>query len=106
MEQIFMWNPDIIITDEEMPLYEEIKEDEVWGELNAIKNNNVIGIPHRPYFWIDRPASANQILGVKWLGKELYPELYDYDIASEVVIFFKTFFYYDLTEDELEEIIY
>lgn len=101
IEQLISWDPEVIITDEEKAFYDKVMDLPLWQEIDAVKKGQVLGIPHRPYFWIDRPASANQILGVRWLGHALYPELFDYDMETEIKDFFSLFYHYDLNEEEL-----
>ena len=58
-------------------------------------------IPGGPFNWFERPPSVNQILGLKWLGNLLYPEVYHYDIVEETRVFYKKFYHYALTDAEL-----
>lgn len=45
------------------------------------------------------------MLGVWWLGNLLYPELYDYDMVSVAQAFYKTFWHYDLSETEAQQML-
>jgi iron complex transport system substrate-binding protein len=110
LEQILLWNPDMIITDrisnsDELSFYQTVFKNEEWKEVEAVKNGKVYGIPQCPFSWFDRPPSVNRILGLKWLGSIIYPDTFDYDIKNEVKVFYDKFYHYNLTEDEINEIL-
>ncbi|HBK52829.1 MAG TPA: ABC transporter substrate-binding protein, partial [Syntrophomonas wolfei] len=46
-----------------------------------------------------------RILGIKWLGNLLYPEEFNYDIEQETKEFYKLFYSYDLSEQDLDELM-
>lgn len=106
IEQLLKWNPDLIISwgDERGGYYSQIFQDASWGEINAVKNMEVFEIPNRPFNWFDRPVSVNRILGVKWMGNLLYPEIYDYNIEDVVSDFYELFYGYSLSDEEIEDL--
>ena len=85
IEQLLLWNPDIIISwdDERGGYYSGILEDPAWKDIKAVKEGEVYEIPNKPFNWFDRPPSVNRILGLKWMGNLLYPEIYDYDMRKK-----------------------
>lgn len=113
IEQILNWNPDKIIVckdknnqaDNSITSYGKITTGSKWSNLKAVKEGEVYEIPSAPYNWFDRPPSVNRILGVKWLGNLLYPEKFDFNIRSETKEFYQKFYHYQLTEQELDEIL-
>lgn len=104
MEQLLLWNPDVVIFTEE-GAYDTAMQDAAWSSLSAVQNGNVYEVPSIPYNWIDRPPAVNRILGVKWMGNLLYPEVFDYDMVAEAQEFYKLFYRYDLSEDEAKELM-
>ena len=42
---------------------------------------------------------------MKWLGNLVYPEVYKYDMEKEVKEFYKLFYNYELTDEEVKEIL-
>ena len=106
-EQVLAWDPDVIICWNKSSggAYEVITTDSRWAELKAVQNKQVYEIPSAPYNWFDRPPSVNRIIGFKWLGNLLYPDIYTYDIISEARDFYKQFYHYDLTVEEAEELL-
>lgn len=107
IEQLLNWNPDLIISwdDERGGYYSGIFEDPTWQSIKAVEEGEVYEIPNRPFNWFDRPPSVNRILGVRWLGNLLYPEVFDYDIEEVVKEFYSLFYHWDLSEGQLENLL-
>lgn len=107
IEQLLKWNPDIIISwdDERGGYYSEIFKDPAWQDIKAVKDNEVYEIPNRPFNWFDRPPSSNRILGIKWIGNLLYPDVFDYNIKEEVKEFYDKFYHYQLNDEELDALL-
>lgn len=107
IEQILQWNPDLIISWDDVRggYYSGIFEDPTWQGIKAVEEKEVYEIPNRPFNWFDRPPSVNRILGIKWLGNLLYPDLFDYDIEEEVKEFYSKFYHYELSEEELVDLL-
>lgn len=99
MERLLEWNPDVIILSPNT-VYSQVGEDEVWQKLDAVKNGTYYEIPADPYNWIDMPPAANRIIGIKWLGNLLYPDVFDYDMVQEAQNFYELFFHVSLTEED------
>lgn len=109
LEQVLNWNPDLILTwtmvGQESTVYDIIVSDPKWKQIKAVQNKEVYEIPSEPFNWFDRPPSVNRILGLKWLGNLLYPEIYDYDMVQETKEFYKKFYHYELNDQEVTEIL-
>ena len=105
MEQVVSWNPDLILAGDSK-FYKSVFTDPNWKDINAVKNKQVFLIPNQPFGWIDRPPGVNRIIGIPWLAKVLYPEQFaDMDLAALIKEFYSKFYHYDLTNDEVKEII-
>lgn len=108
-EQVLLWNPDVILVasdpSEESGVYEQIMTGSRWADISAVKTGRVYQIPRGPFDWFDRPPSIGRILGVKWLGNLLYPELYPCDMEAEVRDFYRLFLHIDLTDAQLERLL-
>ena len=107
IEQLLSWDPEIIISwdDERGGYYSEIFKDPAWKDIRAVKDKEVYEIPNKPFNWFDRPPSVNRILGLKWVGNLLYPDIYDYNMRDEVKEFYDKFYHYQLTEEEIDELL-
>ena len=110
LEQVINWAPDIIlacggndISSKELKNY--LLTDKKWGGLSAVKSRQVFAVPASPYLWLDRPPSINQMIGVIWLAKLLYPERFSYEMGTVVHEFYRSFYHRELTESEIAEIL-
>lgn len=109
MEQIYNWNPEIIyITNftEIQPedLYNNTIPGQDWSEVEAVKNKQVYKIPLGIYRWF--PPSGDAPLMLKWLANNNQPELFNYDMNAEIKTYYKDFYGYDVTDEEVEQILH
>lgn len=110
LEQVRDWNPDVIIanrgkTDDAKSFLDYVLSDPEWNAINAVKERKVYDIPKQLYNWFDRPPSANRVIGVKWLAHLLYPDYVKIDMRSETKKFYKLFCHYNLTDQEVEDLL-
>lgn len=103
LEQILAWDPDVILSwnDEQGGYYSRMLADPKWKTISALSNGKVYAVPSGPFNWFDRPPSVNRIIGLKWLGNLLYPEIYQYDMGKEAKEFYKKFYHYNLSDEDL-----
>lgn len=104
MEQIIAADPDVILLDANGP-YSTLATDKYWSALSAVKSGKYYEIPYGPYHFLASPPSINQIIGIRWLGNLLYPDLNNYDMVSEVQSFYKLFWHYDLSETDAKALL-
>ena len=106
MEQIYKWNPDIILITNftsQVPedLYNNKTANYDWSPLKAIQNKNVYKMPlgtYRSY-----TPSADTPVTLYWIAKKVYPELFaDINVEKEVKDYFKNMYGIDLTEEQIE----
>lgn len=105
MEQLYIWNPEVILFQEE-EAYRHALESPEWQVLDAVANGNVYLIPSEPYSFIDAPPATNRIIGIYWLGNLLYPELYPVDVIQKTIEYYSLYYSYDLTEEHAKEILH
>ena len=103
MEQLLLWNPDIILT-QYAEFFQTIKNNPQWSQLSAVKNQRVFFIPNQPFGWLDSPPSLNRLLGVRWL-QHLLSNKPMVDFAPEVQHFYKLFYHIDLTTAQAEQLL-
>lgn len=104
MEQLLLWNPDVILFGPDS-IYSEVADKPEWQELTAIKNGTYYEIPNGPYNWMGRPPSVNRVIGIKWLSNLLYPEVFDYDMTKETQEFYELFYHCSLTEEQVQDLL-
>ena len=104
MEQAYVCDPDVINLAAGGP-YDTLETSE-WNALRAVQNSACSEIPNLPYDWMAAPPVRRPgATGVWWLGNLLYPELYDYDMVCVAQEFYKTFWHYDLSETEAQQML-
>ena len=99
MEQMLIWDPEVLILGGDADL-RDILGDPNWARVSAVQSGRAFQVPSGPYNWMDQPPSVQRVLGLKWLGNVLYPELYDYDMVTETRTFYRLFWHYELSEEE------
>ena len=111
LEQIINWNPQYIIRNfsgtgtSDNVKASDILADPDWAGIQAVQDGHVYQTPALPYNWIDRPPSVIKVLGAKWLGNLVYPAYFDYDIVAEAKEFFRLFYGWELTDEQLNNIL-
>ncbi len=103
LEQIYVWDPDIIICNEAQ-VDDYILSDSKWEGLSCVRNKQVYQIPIGITRW-GHPSSFETPLAILWLMKLLYPESFDVNMDYEIKSFYKTFFDYEISDEWLSAII-
>jgi len=104
LEQIFVWDPDVIICNES-GVADYMLKSKKWQGLRAVRESRVYQVPIGASRW-GHDNSPETPLAILWLAQTLYPDRFeDVDLKSEMSWFYSTFFGYDLTEKEVDEII-
>lgn len=107
LEQVMLYNPDVIVAQEKAFYDKIIKEkDPAWQNIKAVKEKRVYLIPRAPFNWFDRPPSFMRILGLKWLMNILYPKEYQIDIIKEAREFYRLFLGVEVSNEEMRQIVY
>ncbi len=104
MEQILLWNPDVIIFAPES-IYGTVGADKTWQDVTAIANGDYYEVPFGPYNWMGFPPSVQRYLGMMWMAQLLYPEVAQYDLYSEVARYYELFYHCDLTEAQYNVLV-
>jgi len=107
MEQVFSWNPDVILVSSSGSInnFDKMMKDSSWTKINAVKNGKVYVTPSKPFGWFDRPPNIMRVLGAQWLASVLYPDYVKIDLNQEVKDFFSLFLNYELTDQEVTELL-
>ncbi len=104
LEQIFVWDPDIIICNES-GVDKFILQDEKWAGLRAVREGNVYQIPIGVSRW-GHPSSTETPLAILWLANLLYPQYFsDIDIKNEIKEYYKTFYDFEVSDEIIENIL-
>jgi iron complex transport system substrate-binding protein len=103
-EQIFSWNPAIIIA-QERSFYNALLRNTAWRRLAAVANKRVYLAPADPFGWIDDPPGVNRIIGLYWLTALFYPDQYQEDLRASARNFYDKFYGVKLTDRQLEALV-
>lgn len=105
MEQIFEWQPDVIIA-RDKEAYNKILKDSLWKDIKAVKEGKVFLEPTDPYGFLAGPPSANRVPGLYWLGSKVYPNSYkDVDVKGKIKQWYELAYHRNLTDADYEKII-
>jgi iron complex transport system substrate-binding protein len=111
LEQVIVWNPDIILRNTALTnapsasAVSAILENPDWAGIRAVRDRRVYLTPLLPTNWVDRPPSVNRILGIKYLANLFYPQYFNFDIREEAREFFRLFYNLELTGEDLDAIL-
>ncbi|MBO4893573.1 MAG: ABC transporter substrate-binding protein [Clostridia bacterium] len=103
LEQIYAWNPDIIICNEAQ-VDDYILSDSKWQGLSCVQNGEVYQIPIGITRW-GHPSSFETPLAILWLMNLLYPDTFEVDMNTEIKTFYKNFFGFEINDEWLGAII-
>lgn len=106
-EQLFEWNPDIILVDNHGNSPDLVKDAVLtrpkYQTLTAVKNSAVYRIPAGVFF-LDKGSTT--ALMTLWLATFVQPELFsDISMAEELMKYYKEFYNYDLSKDDAQHIL-
>ncbi|MBO4330609.1 MAG: ABC transporter substrate-binding protein [Oscillospiraceae bacterium] len=104
MEQLYIYDPDVILF-AAGSMYADAADDPAWSQVRAVREGRYYEIPALPYNWMSSPPSLNMLLGIRWLGNLLYPDVYDYDMAAEAQRAYKLLWDYELGGEEAAELL-
>jgi iron complex transport system substrate-binding protein len=103
-EQVLAWDPEIIIA-MDPGFVASVRADAVWKNVRAVREGRVYLVPQAPFPWVDFPPSVNRLIGLKWLGRVLYPEQFPEDLRQETRAFYTLFYHQAPTEAQLDALL-
>ena len=104
LEQIALWDPELIIF-QKGSIYETVGDDAAWQGIAAIADDNYYEVPNNPWCWMNNPPTVNQLMGMQWLPRLLYPDAFDDSIQDVTKAYYSTMYNYDLTDAELSDLL-
>src|SRR6202790_3038483 len=81
IEQAPVWNPEIILTNAQ-DFARKLYADAAWATVAAVRARRVHLSPKLPFGWVDFPPSVNRLIGLWWLAKIFYPDLFPEDLRA------------------------
>lgn len=109
IEQFYQWNPDILYLDG--PGLLDITTKDVYGNsveginfsnMKAVKNKKVYNTKLGMWNWFTPNPDGPLVLA--WLAKSTYPEEFkDYDLKAMIKDYYKTWYRYELNDEQVED---
>ena len=104
LEQIMVWDPDVIIFDH-TSIYEDVPKLPEWQAVTAVSEGQYYRTPYGPYGWLSSPPAVQRYLGLLWLGELLYPDFVSYDLQEKVAEYYSLFYGCELTDAMYAELM-
>lgn len=104
IEQVLLWNPDVIITIDQ-DFAANVWNDAAWAPVAAVRARRVHLSPKLPFGWVDFPPTVNRLIGLWWLAKILYPDLFPEDLRALTRDFYNRFYHVMPSDAQIEEVL-
>lgn len=102
LEELLKWDPEVIFTSHKAA--EEFRTNTVYKNIRAVKSNFLVLVPTVGHMWGGSTVEA-PVVGY-WMMYKLYPEFMPKDqLIKEIKYFYKTFFAYEMSDMQIDEII-
>ena len=103
-DQIFAWNPAIIIA-EQRSFYSSLLHSAAWRGLAAVAKKRVYLAPADPFGWIDDPSGVNRVIGLYWLAALFYPSEFQQELGANVQDFCEKFYRVKLADNRVRALL-
>jgi iron complex transport system substrate-binding protein len=104
LEQVLRWDPDVIVTTD--PNFNaSVRRDPLWQGISAVKAGRIHLAPAVPFGWVDFPPSVNRLIGLHWLTRVLYPDVFAEDLRPKVRDYYVRFYHQAPTEAQLDALL-
>lgn len=109
IEQFYQWNPDILYLDgpglldiTTKDVYENSVEGINFSNMKAVKDKKVYNTKLGMWNWFTPNPDGPLVLA--WLAKSTYPEEFkDYDLQKMIKDYYKTWYGYELNDEQIED---
>ena len=99
-----MWNPEVIVTIDK-DFAENVYSLPAWRSVAAVRAKRVHLSPKLPFGWVDFPPSVNRLIGLWWLAKILYPDLFPEDLGTLTREFYQRFYHVPLSDAQIDRVL-
>ena len=104
IEQVLLWDPDVIITIDQ-DFAAGVANDPAWAPISAVRAHRVHLSPKQPFGWVDFPPCVNRLIGLRWLAKILYPDLFPEDLRPLTRDFYSRFYHVTPDDAQLDRVL-
>src|SRR6478735_3996041 len=71
----------------------------------AVRTRRVHLSPKLPFGWVDFPPSVNRLIGLWWLAKILYPDLFPEDLRALTRDFYSRFYHVTPNDMQIDRVL-
>jgi iron complex transport system substrate-binding protein len=104
IEQVLLWSPDVIIAIDQ-DFAANVSSDPAWAPVAAVRTHRVHLSPKLPFGWVDFPPAVNRLIGLWWLAKILYPDLFPEDLRARTQEFYARFYHVTPSEAQIDRVL-
>jgi iron complex transport system substrate-binding protein len=104
IEDVLVWNPEVIVTIDK-DFAENVQRLPAWRPVAAVRAKRVHLSPKLPFGWVDFPPSVNRLIGLWWLAKILYPELFPEDLRILTRDFYQRFYHVPMDDSQIDRVL-
>ena len=104
LEQVLAWDPEVIVTTDPN-FFASVRRDPLWRPIAAVRTGRIHLSPAEPFGWIDFPPSVNRLIGMRWLGRVLYPDAFPEDLRPVVRDFYTRLYHRTPSNAQLDALI-
>jgi iron complex transport system substrate-binding protein len=104
IEQVLLWNPEIIVTIDQ-DFAANVLSDPAWAPVAAVRARRVHLSPKLPFGWVDFPPTVNRLIGLWWLARILYPDLFPEDLRALTRAFYTRFYHVTPTDTQIDRVL-
>jgi iron complex transport system substrate-binding protein len=104
LDQVRAWDPEIIITSDK-DFAASVGSNPDWAAIAAVKAGRVHLAPKLPFGWVDYPPAVNRLIGLRWLAKIFYPEIFPQDIKTLTRDFYTLFYHVTPSAAQIERVL-
>ena len=84
---------------------QQIKRREPRVSGAAVRTRRVHLSPKLPFGWVDFPPSVNRLIGLWWLAKILYPDLFPEDLRALTRDFYSRFYHVTPNDMQIDRVL-
>jgi iron complex transport system substrate-binding protein len=103
-EQVLAWDPDVVLT-LDPGFYASVGKSPLWRQVQAVRAGRVYLAPSLPFGWFDQPPGLNRLIGVRWLGRVLYPAQFPEELGAVTRDFYRRFYHVELGQEQLDRLL-
>src|SRR4030095_5229539 len=104
IEQVLLWNPDVIITIDQ-DFAANVLSGPRWAPGAGVRAPRGHRSPQRPFGWVDFPPSVNRLIGLWWLARILYPDLFPEDLRPLTRDFYARFYHVNPSDVQIDHVL-